>query len=138
QSLREKRPQRTLWLRHASAEVQSFSRKVALILRSFHRLRPARERVTEEGGGGSGIRTHVTVSRKHAFQACAFSHSATPPERALARATSYYINARNARFCARVICISFPAAIPTAPFRETRSGTAILPWRRVGRSAAGP
>jgi hypothetical protein len=30
-------------------------------------------------GGGSGIRTHVTVSRKHAFQACAFSHSATPP-----------------------------------------------------------
>jgi hypothetical protein len=32
-------------------------------------------------GGGSGIRTHVTVSRKHAFQACAFSHSATPPDR---------------------------------------------------------
>jgi hypothetical protein len=30
-------------------------------------------------GGGGGIRTHVTVSRKHAFQACAFSHSATPP-----------------------------------------------------------
>jgi hypothetical protein len=30
-------------------------------------------------GGGSGIRTHVTVSRKHAFQACAFSHSAIPP-----------------------------------------------------------
>jgi hypothetical protein len=31
-------------------------------------------------GGGSGIRTHDTVSRIHAFQACAFSHSATPPE----------------------------------------------------------
>src|SRR5690348_4024584 len=30
-------------------------------------------------GGGSGIRTHDTVSRIHAFQACAFSHSATPP-----------------------------------------------------------
>ena len=30
-------------------------------------------------GGGRGIRTPVTVSRKHAFQACAFSHSATPP-----------------------------------------------------------
>src|SRR5262249_14425160 len=29
--------------------------------------------------GGGGIRTHVTVSRKHAFQACAFSHSAPPP-----------------------------------------------------------
>ena len=31
------------------------------------------------GGGESGIRTHVTVSRKHAFQACAFNHSATSP-----------------------------------------------------------
>jgi hypothetical protein len=30
-------------------------------------------------GGGSGIRTHDTVSRIHAFQACAFSHSAIPP-----------------------------------------------------------
>jgi hypothetical protein len=30
-------------------------------------------------GGGRGIRTLVTVSRKHAFQACALSHSATPP-----------------------------------------------------------
>src|ERR1035438_4874180 len=27
-------------------------------------------------GGESGIRTHVTLSSKHAFQACAFSHSA--------------------------------------------------------------
>jgi hypothetical protein len=32
-------------------------------------------------GGGSGIRTHDTVSRIHAFQACALSHSAIPPER---------------------------------------------------------
>src|SRR3546814_4396863 len=32
-----------------------------------------------EFGGGSGIRTHVAVSRKHAFQACALSHSAIPP-----------------------------------------------------------
>ncbi len=31
-------------------------------------------------GGGSGIRTHDTVSRIHAFQASAFSHSATPPK----------------------------------------------------------
>jgi hypothetical protein len=34
---------------------------------------------TRISGGGSGIRTHDTVSRIHAFQACAFSHSATPP-----------------------------------------------------------
>src|SRR5205807_1944522 len=30
-------------------------------------------------GGGSGIRTHGTLSRTHAFQACALSHSAIPP-----------------------------------------------------------
>jgi hypothetical protein len=36
-------------------------------------------------GGGSGIRTHDTVSRIHAFQACALSHSAIPPKRSGAR-----------------------------------------------------
>ena len=30
-------------------------------------------------GGGGGIRTLETVARLHAFQACAFNHSATPP-----------------------------------------------------------
>ena len=34
-----------------------------------------------ETGGESGIRTHVTLSSKHAFQACAFSHSAISPAR---------------------------------------------------------
>jgi hypothetical protein len=33
------------------------------------------------GGGGSGIRTHDTVSRIHTFQACAFDRSAIPPSR---------------------------------------------------------
>ena len=33
----------------------------------------------EDYGGEGGIRTHVRVSPKHAFQACAFSHSATSP-----------------------------------------------------------
>src|ERR1700751_5411741 len=39
---------------------------------------------TDRSGGESGIRTHVRVSPKHAFQACAFSHSAIspPPRRA--------------------------------------------------------
>jgi hypothetical protein len=36
-------------------------------------------------GGGRGIRTLDTVSRIHAFQACAFSHSATPPYVSLKR-----------------------------------------------------
>ncbi len=35
----------------------------------------------EKYGGESGIRTHVTLSSKHAFQACAFSHSAISPAR---------------------------------------------------------
>jgi hypothetical protein len=38
-----------------------------------------RESCEKRAGGGSGIRTHDTVSRIHAFQASAFSHSATPP-----------------------------------------------------------
>ena len=32
------------------------------------------------GGGGSGIRTRDGVAPIHALQACAFNHSATPPE----------------------------------------------------------
>src|SRR6266478_5093536 len=39
-------------------------------------------------GGESGIRTHVTLSSKHAFQACAFSHSAISPEAGLPRENS--------------------------------------------------
>src|SRR5215216_1471022 len=37
-------------------------------------------------GGESGIRTRVTVSRKHTFQACAFNHSATSPSMHVASA----------------------------------------------------
>ena len=37
-------------------------------------------RTREAGGGESGIRTHGTVSRTHAFQACALSHSAISPD----------------------------------------------------------
>ena len=37
------------------------------------------------GGGGRGIRTLETVTRLHAFQACAFDHSATPPARPVYR-----------------------------------------------------
>jgi hypothetical protein len=33
-----------------------------------------------QAGGESGIRTHGTVSRTHAFQACALSHSAISPD----------------------------------------------------------
>ena len=33
----------------------------------------------KKNGGERGIRTLETVSRLHAFQACAFNHSATSP-----------------------------------------------------------
>ena len=36
---------------------------------------------TEKNGGETGIRTLETVPRLHAFQACAFDHSATSPTR---------------------------------------------------------
>jgi hypothetical protein len=38
---------------------------------------------SRNNGGEGGIRTHVTIASKHAFQACAFSHSATSPLLAL-------------------------------------------------------
>jgi hypothetical protein len=33
----------------------------------------------KKDGGEGGIRTHGTLSRTHAFQACALNHSATSP-----------------------------------------------------------
>src|SRR5947207_12658894 len=48
-----------------------------------------RRTANERNGGGSGIRTHDTVSRIHAFQACAFSHSAIPPRRARPKAARH-------------------------------------------------
>ncbi len=33
----------------------------------------------KDDGGQGGIRTHGTLSRTHAFQACALNHSATCP-----------------------------------------------------------
>jgi hypothetical protein len=40
---------------------------------------PRAFRCWKSNGGESGIRTHVTRKGKHAFQACAFSHSAISP-----------------------------------------------------------
>src|SRR5579875_1109515 len=49
-------------------------------------------------GGESGIRTHDTLSRIHAFQACAFSHSAiSPGKRSLLTVTYFSPFFRGAR-----------------------------------------
>ena len=49
--------------------------------RPRRRARRRRDAALGGAGRGSGIRTHVRVSPKHAFQACAFNRSATPPRR---------------------------------------------------------
>ena len=48
-------------------------------------------------GGGGGIRTRDTVSRIHTFQACAFNHSATPPQALSPRESAVF----SSRLCAR-------------------------------------
>src|SRR5205085_11163015 len=56
----------------AIARLLSFSLWSMLLIHCFYRK-------YGKDGGESGIRTHVRVSPKHAFQACAFSHSAISP-----------------------------------------------------------
>jgi hypothetical protein len=50
-----------------------------------------------QGGGEGGIRTHETVSRLHAFQACAIDHSATSPRRSCAARTIAGMGAETTR-----------------------------------------
>ena len=69
------------------AATNAFSRWLAppaRHLRLWHREKKAKkDNEIRVYGGESGIRTRVTVSRKHTFQACAFNHSATSPHRSL-------------------------------------------------------
>ena len=44
-------------------------------------------------GGERGIRTLETVTRLHAFQACAFNHSATSPNSGLLQKAPHYSEA---------------------------------------------
>jgi hypothetical protein len=62
-------------------EPQLFPNSAVSIYRALHRnnLLPMCGPDMLTFGGEGGIRTHVRVSPKHAFQACAFNHSATSP-----------------------------------------------------------
>ena len=54
----------------------------SITLENNGKIRPEPDRenaFARASGGESGIRTRETVSRLHAFQACAFDHSATSP-----------------------------------------------------------
>ena len=55
-------------------------------------------------GGETGIRTLETVARLHAFQACAFDHSATSPARA-----GQYSNPRRAQVASDINLHCFAA-----------------------------
>ena len=65
-------------------------------------------------GGGRGIRTLETVTRLHAFQACAFDHSATPPKSALSSEARNILRSRRG---ARVLSAA-AAAVPVSTASE--------------------
>src|SRR5215475_13662814 len=62
-----------------------------------YRKSPATPLKPRTTGGEGGIRTHETVARLHAFQACAFNHSATSPSQAAQY--RHQASARNRRVC---------------------------------------
>ena len=51
----------------------------------------------KKNGGERGIRTPETVSRLHAFQACAFNHSATSPMN-INQLKSYHFNSKKFQY----------------------------------------
>jgi hypothetical protein len=83
QSFGEKRAVRRTISRLARSGVRSSNEKSLLLQGLIAREFIQRIRGPGQYGGESGIRTHGTVSRTHAFQACALSHSAISPEATL-------------------------------------------------------
>ena len=72
-------PERTLSTLLAPGQVNSPTR---ITLENNEKIRPQLDRenaFARASGGERGIRTLDTVARIHAFQACAFDHSATSP-----------------------------------------------------------
>src|SRR3954467_8608529 len=87
------------------------------------------------GGGQGGIRTHDTVSRIHAFQASAFSHSATCPwpchggPRGLFQAErTQSVDMANASGCGDVVALELRGALA-----ERRSAEEIGQRLRSGQ-----
>ena len=61
-------------------EIRNSNQKSLLMLGLIANILAQRTGGCSDAGGESGIRTHGTVSRTHAFQACALSHSAISPD----------------------------------------------------------
>src|SRR6185437_10953972 len=94
QTFGEKRAFRRTISRLCRSGVRSSDAKSLRLLGVIANKFTRRFRGFGQGGGESGIRTHGTVSRTHAFQACALSHSAISPDRPLLE--------RHERFCKRM------------------------------------
>ena len=88
-------------------------------------------------GGGSGIRTHDTVSRIHAFQASAFSHSAIPPSLACRR-TRMPGSACALRALARQRTNGGGAALPSGARTIVKAPCLASDQGRAGRPAREP
>ena len=73
-------PDTEVWIWFGEAVEALMARRRIKLETALPTLRDACMAANRVLGGGSGIRTHDTVSRIHAFQASAFSHSATPPQ----------------------------------------------------------
>src|ERR1700676_5028255 len=86
QSFGEKRAFRRTIGRLCRSGVRNSNEKSLLLLGLIAREFTWRIYGLGQSGGESGIRTHGTVSRTHAFQACALSHSAISPDAPLLKA----------------------------------------------------
>src|SRR5690606_2326739 len=74
----------------------------------------AMEREFGSAGGQRGIRTLDRLAPIHAFQACAFNHSATCPERRVMAGAAIGRKARNSRRADSVLnCAHRPPPTPT-------------------------
>src|ERR1700738_5704719 len=80
QSVGEKRDFRRIISRLCRSGVQCSNEKSLLLLGLTANEFTRSIQGLGQTGGESGIRTHGTVSRTHAFQACALSHSAISPD----------------------------------------------------------
>ena len=82
------------------------------------------ERLGSLAGGESGIRTHGTVSRTHAFQACALSHSAISPEGLSGRGGRVFAREQRGPDATFMQCVDLYVVFAAAPapyFRRRRS-----------------
>ena len=81
-------------------------------------------------GGEGGIRTHGTLSRTHAFQACALNHSATSPssQHTGGKAVCGLSERTPTKIClanAQLVALNHQDDLCTSPSRQHTGGIAV-------------